>query len=95
MLRRSLDELINLTHVRMESQLPLVTLVDSDDWCGVFIDGELIRQEHSARADMILHALAERGIIRFDQITANEANLETAGEFADTLQQNRKEGIIE
>lgn len=75
---------------------PVVTLVDADDWSGVFIDGLMVAQSHSFRADIILQHLAERGIIKFEQLHANASLLEAyAGEFSDTLEQNRKEGIIE
>jgi len=74
---------------------PVVTLVDGNDWEGLFVDGQVIEQTHNIRAWHVLKALAKCGLIEFVELHANEANLETSGSFADTLDQNRKEGIIE
>lgn len=74
----------------------VVTLVDADDWSAVFVDGVLVTQSHSFRADIILQHLADQGIIRVEQLHAHDDNLINAGgEFADTLEQNRNEGIIQ
>lgn len=79
----------------MQNNLTTVTLVTSDEWEGLFINGKLDVEGHSVRLEITLELLQQLGLIKYERLHANEDNLETYGSFAETLDENRAEGIIE
>jgi hypothetical protein len=75
--------------------IPTVTNVYADDWEGYFIDGKIVYQTHSVRTGSILEELEKLGLIKFETLEADEQSMQEFGSFPDTLEQARKDGIIQ
>lgn len=43
-----------------------VQLVHGDDWTALYIDGELVEQNHEIAADVVIEALKVRGVLSPD-----------------------------
>lgn len=64
-----------------------IALVSGDDWQGLYLNGELVMQNHSLRLVDVLQCLTDRcdDICDFKQITADEEWLESWGNLPQRL----------
>ena len=58
-----------------------VTLVDGDDWNGLFVDGKCVLQDHRFSAKHVLRALG----IDFEEVEADGEWLGGVGRFPENL----------
>lgn len=79
--------------------VPTVTLVHGENqdgvWKGLFVNGVLADQGHSVTAWKLLEALSKTGVIVYEELEASVETLEQFGSFSESLDQNRKDGIIQ
>lgn len=62
-----------------------INYVTGDDWQGLYIDGELIEENHSIRITDLLEMLEDRRLLTFDYHEVDQRYLEDLGNLPDSF----------
>lgn len=63
-----------------------ITIVDADDWVGIYIDGKLVTEDHSFNERQTMDALD----IEYDRVYADSEWLAEVGNLPDLLSEVRE-----
>lgn len=74
--------------------MKVVRVSNDDDWVGLYIDGEMVDQNHSLRDNDVLEALEERGVIEYESFIVDSDWLYDQGYLPEELSEI-PEGLLE
>ena len=63
-----------------------ILIVTNDDWCRVYLDGEIISNDHSIRSDNILKSLVGKTLDEYKSIYLSDIAEDYYEEFVEKIQ---------
>lgn len=71
-----------------------INYVTGDDWEGLYIDGELVEENHSIRITDLLEILKDRRLLTFDYHEVGQDYLEGLGNLPDNFNDLDKNELL-